>query len=111
MTLLEVAYESAKDRTQASYAQFHEVFKDWQTVPVFVDGEIAGAILIDGPEIHACILPWAHGKWASRRLRPILDNVIAQHGYAKTRANTEAGKRFVQRLGFKLHHDNEYRKI
>ena len=68
--------------------------------PVVVDGSIAGAVLVDGPELHACVMPWAIGRWMRKTHLKLIDGVIAKHGKAVTSATTDAGKQFVLRLGF-----------
>lgn len=66
---------------------------------VFVDGDDVGAVLVVGPEIHACI-KGGFGRWFSKRYLRVLDDVIREHGYAHTATTTEAGEAFVKRLGF-----------
>lgn len=95
------AYESAVDRLGGmTLEEFRGAMAKCRVYPVRVDGKIAGAIVADGNELHACILPWAHGLWFSRTAARILNDVIARYGYAKTQATTMAGKEFVERLGF-----------
>lgn len=78
--------------------------------PVVVGGEIAGAVLVDGPELHACVMPWAIGRWMRKEHLKLIDVVIEKHGKAVTSATTEAGKRFVERLGF-LPNGDKYVKV
>lgn len=68
--------------------------------PVIVSGKIAGAVLVDGPELHACVMPWAIRRWMRKSHLALIDSVIAKHGKAVTSATTEAGRQFVLRLGF-----------
>lgn len=98
---IRAAYESAKDRLgEMSLAEFSDALRDSEVVPVVVDGKCAGAVVISGPEMHACVMPWACGRWMSRRLLSLMGRVIGEHGRVITFATTEAGERFVQRLGF-----------
>ncbi len=65
-----------------------------------VAGQVAGAVIVKGNEIHACILPWACGRWFMRPQLEILNAVIRKHGNAITAATTPDGKKFIERLGF-----------
>lgn len=105
MTHLEAAWESVNTRHPIGLAMFCESVKDWTVYPVTVDGQVAGAVLTDGPEIHACILPFAHGKWLGRWVLRLINELIEQHGYAQTHASTAVGVEFVTRLGFTPHDD------
>lgn len=104
MTALEAAYESLKDRWPGTFAQFCEAAQGWEVHAVTLDGRTVGAIAVNGPEIHACIAE-GFGRWFRKEQAEILNDVIEKHGYAQTRATTEAGRRFVQRLGFEPHGD------
>lgn len=81
-------------------ADFVLAVSDWECHPVVVAGDLAGAVLTNGPEIHACVAPEFHGRWMSKRTLRILSGILQQYGYAVTRAATDAGKYFVNRLGF-----------
>jgi hypothetical protein len=95
---LRLAYLSAKDRLGLSEEEFMSAVASWDVFPV-----TGGAVLINGEEIHACVLPESFGKWLTRRvLRKTLGAVLNKHGRAITRVvlGKEAGERFVARLGF-----------
>lgn len=100
---LRAAYLSALDRLPpgSSFDGFAAALSGWKCYPVKVDSAIVGAVLVNGPEIHACIKPEAFGLWLSRRLLRLIDGAVKSFGYAMTQAATPAGKRFVERLGFK----------
>jgi hypothetical protein len=98
---IEAAYASAVDRLPGlDAADFAKAVADWDVYPVVIDGKTAGAILVNGCEIHACVLPEAFGRWFSKRSAKVLAGVIAKHGRAVTSATTPAGRAFVERLGF-----------
>jgi len=100
---LRAAWESCRDRWPVEYEQFAEAMRGWDVEPVEVGGRIVGAVLMRGPEIHACIKPEGFGLWLSRRvLRDTLVRLVAEHGRAETSVATgnAAGEAFVQRLGF-----------
>lgn len=98
------AYRSVLPRLPGlTFEQFRDATSHCRVEPVLVRGELAGAVLIHGPELHACILPGFFGRWLTRAvLRCTLGAVLEQHGYAITRATSgnEAGAAFVKRLGF-----------
>lgn len=95
-------------RWNVSREDFARHVEGWDVHPVTLDGQTVGAVLVKGPEIHACIAE-GFGRWFRREQAAILNAVIDKHGYAQTQATTEAGIRFVQRLGFKKHGDS-YRR-
>lgn len=110
MKPLEAAYLSAKDRLgEMSLEQFKDAIRDFEIHPVVVDGECAGAILVAGFEIHACVLPSVYGRWVNRAALRLMNDVIEKHGFAQTHALTQAGQEFVERLGF-VRHGNGYRR-
>lgn len=109
------AHESLVDRASVSLAQFMSYCAGWSVVPVDVAGKPVGALLINGPEIHACIVKEAHGLWMSRKVFRVIDQIIDSYGYASSRAQTEAGHKFLERMGF-VEHDRDgfvivYRKV
>jgi hypothetical protein len=101
MTHLEAAFASLTQRAPSlTYAQFAAQVGAMRVVPVDVDAKPAGAVIVHGDEIHACVLPWARGRWLSKRILRVLADVIREHGRAVTRAATSEGVQFVERLGF-----------
>jgi len=108
MEPLEAAYLSIKDRWGGTLEQFSEVTQGWDVHPVSVGGDVVGAILVNGPEIHACIAS-GYGRWFRKEQARVLNGVIEKHGYAQTHATTQAGIDFVQRLGFEPH-GNAFRR-
>jgi GNAT superfamily N-acetyltransferase len=98
---LQAAFESVKPRAPAlRFDDFEEFVRGAEVHPAVVDGEVVGALIVKGPEIHACVLPKAKGRWGSKRLLSVLHRVIRTHGYATTSATTADGVAFVRRLGF-----------
>ena len=100
MDAVEAAYMSAADRLGVSLDDFRDAVKACEVHPVTVSGKTAGAVIVNGSEVHACILPWARGVWFKRPQARILNDIIARFGYATTSATTKAGREFVERLGF-----------
>lgn len=99
---LRTAWESLHPRSSVSYRDFCALAQRGQVHDIFLDGLDVGAILVIGPEIHACIKPAGFGRWFNKRAKAILTEVIARHGHATTTvtAGNETGHRFVTRLGF-----------
>lgn len=106
---LHAAWESVNSRYPVSYEAFKEAVSGWEIHPVYVDGKTAGAVLVDGPEIHACILPFAQGRWLGRKQLRLINVAIEKYGFAQTKATTPAGEDFVKRLGF-VKHGNLYKR-
>ena len=97
------AYESLKDRAPGlTLDDFLKMAEGWDVHPVDVAGEPVGAVMLCGPEVHACIVPKARGLWCSKRMLRLLDEVIERHGHALTRVGrgSSEGHEFVSRLGF-----------
>jgi hypothetical protein len=95
---LKKAYLSAKERMPLTEDEFLKAVETWEVFPVK-----GGAVLVNGSEIHACILPEAFGKWLSKRvLKKTLMTVLEKHGRAITKVTlgNDQGERFVKRLGF-----------
>lgn len=98
---IETAYQSAADRMPGvTMEQFMDAIAGFESYPITVRGEIVGALLVKGPEIHACVLAHVKKRWMSRHVLSILNGVIDQYGYAQTVATTDEGARFVEALGF-----------
>jgi GNAT superfamily N-acetyltransferase len=98
---LRLAFEATAPRLGGmSFDAFAAGLRDFEVHPVLVRGRLCGAVLVRGPEIHACVLPAARGRWFGREQASLLNRVIEEHGEATTSATTEEGRLFVERLGF-----------
>lgn len=105
MNAIEAAYLSAKDRLppEMGLEQFKESIKDFTVTPVVVRDQVCGAILNLGPEIHACILPWARKRWLSQGIvENVVKPIIEKYGFIQTHValDAEEGHQFVQKFGF-----------
>ena len=96
------AWRSVLPRFEIEFDDFCQSLSGWDCHPVHVDGAVVGAILVNGPEIHACVIPEVAGRWMSRSALRVLNDVIDKNGYARTTATTDKGREFVERLGFEL---------
>lgn len=104
---LNAAYEACRPACEASglsRERFIEFYSSWRVTPLYVHGEVVGAVLQEGPEMHVAVLPKAHRRWARPSIwRQLIDGTIDRYGYAITsvaEANTD-GQAFVSRLGFR----------
>lgn len=101
--VLLAAWESCKDRLPVTFNAFEEATRGWDATPVYASGCLVGAILQNGPEIHACIKPEGFGKWLSKRvLRETIGATVNMYGRAitKVQEGNTTGDAFVRRLGF-----------
>lgn len=102
MDAVEAAYLSCSDRLGGlSLPAFRAAVSGAEIHPITRGGEVIGAVIVMGPEVHACVMSGHSGHWVSKRLLKVLADVVHRYGYATTQATTEAGHRFVKRLGFK----------
>lgn len=105
MTPLMAAYVSCSKRLTISFDDFCEALKDWEVIPVKVRGEMAGAILCNGPELHVCVIEKYFKKWCTPSLyRRAFTERKKKYGFLRTsmtRGNL-VGRAFVERLGFRL---------
>ena len=96
---LHAAWESVAQRSPITFDDFLSEFAGADAYPVSVDGKPVGAVIVVGPEVHACI-SGGYGRWFKREHFLILRALIEVYGYAQTRVTTPAGEAFVRRLGF-----------
>lgn len=111
------AYESCKNRfsEKMTLEEFKKLVIEWDIFPVIVDDMVVGAILTNGPEIHACIKPIGFGRWLLKKELLILNSIIDKYGFAitKVKKGNSIGRSFVERLGFfldSMHEDIEIYK-
>ena len=80
--------------------EFRQLTKDFEVTPINHSGEIVGAMLVLGKEIHCCVDPALKGKWFGRDALRVLSAVIEKHGEATSSATTEDGRKLLLSLGF-----------
>lgn len=101
---LSSAWQASRWQFQDDYTEqdFIDGLADWDAWPVMVGGELAGAMMVKGPEMHACILPRFFGRWASLSMYRRVMRHKALHGRLVTTVNVDhdAGREFVERFGF-----------
>ena len=90
---IEAGWLAHADRFPEHEAAYRRLCAGWGVVAVVAQGEVIGALLVDGEDIHVGIIPAWRGKWASRRLiRQMLE-----YGKTTTMMQDEAHD-FVQRI-------------
>lgn len=105
MTAMQLArLAAAPHYTQA---EFLASLANWECFPVRVDGEIVGAVLRNGPELHACIEQRGRGRWAGKWVYRLIQDTKKLWGFVATRADG-VGVEFVRRLGFVHSRGNIY---
>lgn len=78
-----------------------EVFARWEVIPVRVGGDLAGAVLANGPEIHVAILPAYRKRWFSPSLwRSLFVERAGRYGFVTTKVARHRSDEFVRRCGF-----------
>ena len=100
-----LAWQSTTQRSDWSYDEFCEITKDWNVFPVK-----GGAVLTNGPQIHACIFPNSLSKKALK----VLYTVLQEYGEAitSTKIGNKTGETFVSKLGFKkIHTDRKSTRL
>ena len=102
---IEAAWDASKWQFPSGYG-FDDFMADtsgWDVWPVVVDGVLAGAILVNGPELHCCIKPEFFRRWATPGMYRRVMRHKALHGRLMTKVNVDhdSGREFVERFGFK----------
>lgn len=87
-----------------TYDQFADAISDWECWPVEVGGEMAGALLVKGCEMHCCIKPEFFRRWATPGMYRRVMRHKALYGRLVTTVNVDhdAGREFVERFGFTM---------
>lgn len=103
MLALPLLYRSVQKRLPEghSFEAFMQTVRDWDVVPLEMNGQLVGAVLTKGNELH---VGYEFAPRASVRahIRKVLLPMIRRFGYAVTtvQAANVRGIRFCQRLGF-----------
>ena len=98
---MQMVYQSVNKRIGCSFEQFKDALKDWAFIPLTENGEVIGAVMQKGNELHI-----GYGKKAKssilRHIRKPLRDAITNYGFAETSvmANNPAGLKFCKRLNF-----------
>lgn len=80
-----------------------ELLNDWEAVPLVIDGNHAGTLIVKGMEVHFAFT--SRPTVCVRRVgRELLAPVLDKYGMLTTRVPRElnAAKKFVRRVGFEF---------
>lgn len=96
-----MVYESVKQRLPINFSQFQDALKDWEFVPLTENGQIIGAVMQKGNEIHVGygIKPKASIK---KHLKQTLNILLDKYGEVVTsvQKGNDRGLAFCKRLNF-----------
>lgn len=85
----------------ATFDDFCKALAGWDITPLHIEGEVIGAVMTKGDEIH---VGYKGSPRASIRghIRKTLNRLIGLYGHAVTKVaqGNELGLRFCERLGF-----------
>lgn len=102
--VVEAAFNAISYRLNGmTLEQFRQDTKDFEFTPITVGGEIAGAMIVAGKEVHCCMPPELKGRWFARVALRAINKVIEDNGEAISRATTEDGHNILIALGFERH--------
>jgi hypothetical protein len=96
-----MVYESVKQRLPINFSQFQEALKDWEFVPLTENGQIIGAVMLKGNEIHV-----GYGKKPrasiKKHIKQTLNNLLDKYGEVVTsvQKGNDRGLAFCKRLNF-----------
>ena len=102
MTLMQLAFLCTLQQANLNYKDFESFYRDWEMLPVIVNGEKAGVILMNGPEVHPCILPKYFGYWFNKSIVSEVRKRISKYGKLTTQTleTCSVGIKFAKRIGF-----------
>lgn len=105
---LRALHQAIAQRTSLSFEEFVEQVRDFDIHPVRDQGEIIGAVMTRGNEIHLGVTRTPKGAHLGE-LRSILAGIIMRHGTARTSVmhGNHAGMVFCRRIGFEETGRNE----
>jgi hypothetical protein len=99
-----VVFEAVKNRLPPgfSFEQFSTKLARFSFISVSVKGQVVGAIMADGPEVHVAVLPNANGRWFNRGILNWLNERLSVFGKLVTKVMDDhsIGHAFAIRLGF-----------
>ena len=88
--------------TGVSEDEAKQIVSAWEVTPFVVNGEVAGAAMMRGSEIHVALSEEWKGRALTRsRIREFLRQLAEPHGFLTTRVESHRDDSFVRRIGFK----------
>ena len=105
---LQALHKAIAHRTTMPFDEFVEHLRDFDIYPIRDRGEVIGAVMTRGNEIHLGVTRTPEGAHL-RELRSILAGIIMRHGTAKTAVMHDnlPGIAFCRRIGFEETHMDE----
>jgi hypothetical protein len=98
---LKLVYQSISDRYKISFEDFELLMQGWEVIPLEQNGELLGAVITKGPELHVGYGIKPQGS-IMKHIKATLVKLIDKYGFAVTTVESEYAKglRFCKRLGF-----------
>jgi hypothetical protein len=98
---LKLVHQSISDRYKISFEDFEKVMDGWDIIPLEQNGELLGAVITKGPELHVGYGIKPQGS-IIKHIKATLQKLIEKYGYAITTVenNHPVGLQFCKRLGF-----------
>lgn len=97
---LKAAHESIGERADIPFEDFRTLMDGWDVIPIRDSGEIIGAVMVNGNEVHVGLKrqPIAPHR---RELREILGRLLRNgEVFTRVQIGCEHGLQFCKRLGF-----------
>lgn len=94
-------WRSVKERLGISHSVLESALKDWEVVPLLVDGEVVGAFVIKNAEVHLGYGDLPKGS-IRHHIKTVFEPTLKRFGHLKTSVleqNTK-GIEFCKRMGF-----------
>jgi hypothetical protein len=106
--VLDALWEQAEPQVFITREQFEHGLEGWTIEPVERDGELVGAFVTRGPELH--FATFKRIAVPLRLIRDHLEPIIARHGFVRTRTPKDAPRqqRFNELLGFVAEGEDEF---
>lgn len=100
--VLEPIISSMRRGTPYSRFDILDYLKDWDAVPLEIDGEHVATAIVKGTEIHFALVSDWRPEGTRGRIRSFLAPLLERRGYLTTRVRLDRPheQKFVQRLGF-----------
>ncbi|MDP3909037.1 MAG: hypothetical protein Q8Q14_01480 [Gemmatimonadales bacterium] len=101
MTIEDLLWAAVEKMVYITREQYLASLAGWSIHPHAVDGEIVGAVLTKGPELHFCTFgrPW---RLTRADIRRYLEPILTEHGRVETKTPKDDARqlRFNKILGF-----------
>jgi hypothetical protein len=98
---LKLVHQSISDRYSIAFEDFEKVMDGWDIIPLEQNGQLLGAVITKGAELHVGYGIKPQGS-IIKHIKATLVKLIEKYGYAVTTVenNYPVGLQFCKRLGF-----------